>query len=137
LPTAITVASANIVDGSVTAVKLNGLQPAGPPIFGIRAWVNFVGTPANTTGVRSIRAHGNVSSVTRTAVGRYSIVFTTPMPDADYAVVGFARDVDTTGGNYFVSAVSTASKTINGFQIAVNSPGGAVDSPEVNLMIIR
>jgi hypothetical protein len=50
--------------------------------YGCRAWVNF-----NGTGTPAIRASGNVSSVTDSAVGIYYINFTTSMPDANYAVV--------------------------------------------------
>jgi len=51
LPAAITIASANIVDGTIvaadiasaaiTAPKLDGAQTGTAPIFGVRAWVNF------------------------------------------------------------------------------------------------
>lgn len=54
LPAAITIASANIVDGTIvaadiagaaiTAPKLDGAQTGTAPIFGVRAWVNFNGT---------------------------------------------------------------------------------------------
>lgn len=60
LPTAITIASGNIVDGTIdtldianaaiTASKLNGAQTGTAPIFGIRAWVNFNGTAADDIG---------------------------------------------------------------------------------------
>jgi len=51
LPTAITIASANIVDGTVatadladaniTAAKLNGAQTGSAPIYGVRAWAKL------------------------------------------------------------------------------------------------
>lgn len=47
-----------------------------------KAWVNFDGN----TG--TILASDNVQSVLRTAAGRYTITFTTPMADALYCVVG-------------------------------------------------
>ena len=53
--------------------------------YGCRAWVNF-----NGTGTVAIRASGNVTSITDNAVGRYTINFTTAMPDANYSVGGFA-----------------------------------------------
>lgn len=63
---------------------------SGPPSFqntsGVeigqlcRAWVNFNGV---TTA--SIRASFNVSSVTRTATGDYTVNFTTAMPDANFS----------------------------------------------------
>jgi hypothetical protein len=50
LPAAITVTTANVVDASVTAAKLNGAQTGSAPIYGCRAWVNFDGTLTNVTG---------------------------------------------------------------------------------------
>ncbi len=47
-----------------------------------KAWVNFTGT-----GTVTIRKSFNVSSITDNGVGDYTINFTTPMADADYAVV--------------------------------------------------
>jgi hypothetical protein len=51
------------------------------PLYACRAWVNFNGTTSPPT----IRASGNVSSVTKTSAGDYTVNFTTAMPDADYA----------------------------------------------------
>ena len=46
-----------------------------------RAWVNF-----NGSGGAVIRSSFNVSSVTRTATGTYTVNFTTAMSDANYSV---------------------------------------------------
>ena len=69
-----------------------GATSSGLPVFQCRAWVNFDGT-RDTTGAlstantnRFIRASGNVASVLRNGTGDYTITFTTPMPDANYAV---------------------------------------------------
>lgn len=56
------------------------------PKYACRAWVNF-----NGTGTVSIRASGNVSSVTDNGTGRYTINFATDMPDSDYAWAGSAK----------------------------------------------
>ena len=45
-----------------------------------RAWVNFNGVTTAT-----IRASFNVSSVTRTVAGDYTVNFTNAMPDANYS----------------------------------------------------
>jgi hypothetical protein len=45
-----------------------------------KAWVNF-----NGSGGASIRGSYNISSVTRSGTGIYTINFTTAMPNADYA----------------------------------------------------
>ena len=51
------------------------------PIYACRAWVNF-----NGAGTVSIRASGNVSSITDNALGDYTLNFTTAIQDANYAV---------------------------------------------------
>lgn len=59
-----------------------------PPYYGLRAWVNFYGTGASIFGAV------NVSSISRTNTGTYTINFTTAMPDANYACAGLAqRDI--------------------------------------------
>lgn len=62
------------------------LNSDGTENYKCRAWVNF-----NGTGTVSIRASGNVSSITDHGTGDYTINFTNPMPDANYAVSGFAN----------------------------------------------
>jgi hypothetical protein len=48
LPAAITVATGNLVNASVTGAKLSGEQGGSAPIYGVRAWVNINGaTPDN------------------------------------------------------------------------------------------
>lgn len=51
--------------------------------YGCRSWVNFNGT----TTPPSIRGSANVSSVTRTSTGNFTITMSTAMPDANYSVV--------------------------------------------------
>jgi hypothetical protein len=60
-----------------------------------RAWVNFDGT-----GGASIRASLNVSSVTRTAAGQYTVNFSTAFANANYAAVGNADYDGVTFGAY-------------------------------------
>jgi hypothetical protein len=48
-----------------------------------RAWVNYKGT-----ATRAINGSFNVSSVTFTATGDYTVNFTNAITDANYAVVG-------------------------------------------------
>jgi len=68
----------------IKAEALNGGQSGSAPIYAARAWVNFNGT----TSPGTIRASGNVSSVTRNGTGDYTVNFTTAMPDVNYTVVG-------------------------------------------------
>jgi hypothetical protein len=60
-----------------------GLNASGSaPVYACRAWVNFDGTTASPS---TIRASGNVSSVTRNGAGDYTINFTAAMTDQNYA----------------------------------------------------
>jgi hypothetical protein len=52
------------------------------PIYACRAWVNFDGT----TNPPTIRASGNVSSITKNGTGDYTINFSTALPDNNYSV---------------------------------------------------
>lgn len=120
-----------VANASVTAPKLSGAQTGTAPIFGVRAWANFDGT----TG--AIRASGNISSIVRNSTGDYTINFTTAMPDANYAISALA------GGTANNSVVRTyedlTARTSSLFRIVVfSSPGlGAVDSAQVNIMVLR
>lgn len=53
----------------------------GTENYKCKAWVNFDGTTTPPT----IRASGNVSSVTKSSTGIYTVNFITPMVDVDYA----------------------------------------------------
>ena len=68
LPAAITVTTANVVDASITAAKLNGAQTGSAPIYGCRAWVNFDGTLTNVTSASYSRTTTTVT-VTKAAHG--------------------------------------------------------------------
>ena len=77
--------AANKLTGDIAADRMkDGFNASGSaPIYACRAWVNF-----NGFGTPSIRASGNVSSVTKSSTGRYLVNFTTAMPDTNYSVVG-------------------------------------------------
>lgn len=62
------------------------LNPDGTQNYKCRAWVNFIGT-----GTVSIRAAGNVDSITDLGTGNYRVNFATAMPDANYSLTGFSQ----------------------------------------------
>lgn len=99
-----TVTTAKIVDANVTAAKLDGAQSGSAPIFGARAWVNFDAS----TGTPTIKASGNVSTISDNGIGYFSVNFTTNMQDANYA-----PNVSISGGGslYYSSDYSLASNT--------------------------
>lgn len=94
-----------------------------------KAWVNF-----NGVTTPSIRASFNVSSITRTAAGTYTITYTTAMTDANYSIAGTAQpNGDGRGGltvNYNVTPpVTTTAAYIQ--TLSVSGLQGATDSAYV------
>lgn len=83
--------SASDVAASQITSALNVTGSA--PIYACRAWVNFDGT-----GTVSIRASGNVSSITDGGTGLYRVNFATAMPDTDYSAVVTGTCGQTSGG---------------------------------------
>jgi hypothetical protein len=96
--------------------------------YGCRAWVNF-----NGTGTVSIRESGNVSSITDSGTGNYTVNFTTSMPDVNYSAVcsGFRS-----AGN---EAVVVPDSFVTG-GVGVNCTtggGGEVDFSKVCVAVFR
>jgi hypothetical protein len=91
--------------------------------YGCRAWVNF-----NGVGTVSIRASGNVSSITDNGTGNYSINLTNAMPDVSYcAVVTPTRDATATGALFsVVDSTSSLFKVITRNQSETNVDCGVV-----------
>ena len=91
------VGSNQIVDASITAPMLDGLQSGAAPIFGVRAWVTFdmtrnaAGASSSSLTPRFIIGSGNVTSVTKTDTGEATILFATALPNANYAYSGSGR----------------------------------------------
>jgi hypothetical protein len=132
------VTTAKIADANITAAKLSGAQSGSAPIYGARAWVNF-----NGTGAVTIRASGNVTSITDNGTGDYTVNFTTAMPDVNFSVAGWANADTPTSvlSGYFVSgAEATAIRTTSSIRIGVWSVGNGhslQDLPQVNVVIHR
>jgi hypothetical protein len=98
--------------------------------YGCRAWVNF-----NGTGTPAIRASGNVSSITDNGTGKYTINFTTAMPDANYA---FSITAGTISGNYLFGTPYTNNPTTTALQFeTVNPSSTSVDAAYVCVSIFR
>lgn len=101
------VAFSNSTEALDRTTNLKALSPAtlrdainaqnAAPIYAARAWVvfdanrNAAGTADTTNTTRYIYASGNVSSVTKTASGNFTIALTTSMPNANYAVMGTCK----------------------------------------------
>lgn len=98
-----------------------GAQYQVTPTLPIRASVNFVGNGG--VGACSIRSQFNVSGVTKTATGKYTVSFTTAMPDTNYIVLATGMrtgsdsvsDVCVTSDNTYGNSVSTSFVKISTF----------------------
>lgn len=110
------VSESKIVSGAVTDTKLtltpnsqevkDALNATGSaPIYACRAWVNFDAK----SGTPTIKASGNVSSITDNGIGDYTVNFTTAFSDAFYSVITssdnqIANPYTITASNFRISA---------------------------------
>ncbi len=86
----------------MSTLKVNSIEPAnaGSEDFYLsRAWVNF-----NGTGTVSIRADGNVSSITDNGTGIYTVNFSSGMPSASYSAGGATGYTSGTAGDANIRA---------------------------------
>jgi hypothetical protein len=120
----------------IRAEALNGGQSGTAPIYAARAWVNFDGTTATPS---TIRASGNVSSITKNGTGDYTANFTTAMPDTNYSVFGCTKntnDATAAANSFFVSSLAALSTSSVRFRTSI--PGVAIsDFSEIYVSILR
>jgi hypothetical protein len=117
-----------------TATFNTWLNPNGTENYKCRAWVNFDGT----TSPGTIRASGNVSSVTKNNTGRYTVNLTTAMPDANYTTISMCQ-TNHTGGfqNSVVSQDSNQTQTTTAVPLQIREGTFVVDSSFVYVAIFR
>lgn len=91
----------------------------------ILAWVNFV----SATG--AINKQENVASVTRNAVGDYTINFSNPLPHANYVIHG-------TGSGQVVVAVHTTLPTMAACRVVcfISTTGVYIDPVFIGISIV-
>ena len=122
--------SAESISGTSDSVVLTPLKlrnalnaNGGAPIYALRAWVNFDGTQAAASMIRS---SGNVSSITDNGLGDYTINFSIAMPDANYSVSFLSSQ--TTGGLGFSGTGPSAPTASSVRVVSRNTAQGAVDA---------
>ncbi len=96
--------------------------------YGCRAWVNF-----NGTSTVSIRASGNVTSITDNGTGDYTVNFTTAMPDANYCAVITTQNNSTTANSNYTVSYSTGAFRFVYVQLGVAN----IDQPQAGVAIFR
>lgn len=133
LPTSGYIAVGGPVAGGSGATTHGGITTTSgsAPYYGARAWVNF-----NGTGTVTIRASQNVSSITDNGTGDYTVNFSSPMPDENYAVslsVGGTNGVD-----IIKSRDDVTPRTSSLFRVSTLTSGfTAADASNVNATIFR
>jgi len=118
------------------AVKTALNASGDAPIFTCRAWINFDGT--NTV---SIRASGNVSSITDNGTGDYTVSFAVAMPDANYSMTVSARNNGDSLGAWvseYGDPSTQADRKTNSIRIRhYKSDGSLADNSTINLAFFR
>lgn len=97
------------------------------PSYSARAWGNFTGITTAT-----IRASGNIGTFTRTALGRYTLVFSTAMPSANYSVSSSGAQTNTSVGQY---ANVIQNLTTTGFTIITLNATTASDNFNIFIQV--
>jgi len=108
---------------------MNSCYSSSAKAYGCRAWVNF-----NGTGTVAIRASGNVSSITDSGTGAYTVNFTTALADANYAGVIMTGTYQAFASNDAAAPTTAAFAFISRQS---NSPGTQLDSPYLHVAIFR
>jgi hypothetical protein len=93
--------------------------------YGCRAWVNFDGPTA------AIRGSGNVTSVTRTSTGNYTVNLTSALPDTNYAgsLICNRESYAQSGG--------ISPSTTSAFSIGISANASPYDNSIVQALIVR
>ena len=107
-----TLTISTLSDGTNSTSSTNCIQGSA------KAWVNFNGSAATVT------TNYNVSSITKTATGTYTVNFTNALTDANYSVIG------STYGARFTSVQNTGLNTSSAAYVqSLNLSGNGVDGP--------
>lgn len=127
-----------VADGGTGASNAAGAKTNLGITDDVQAWVNF-----NGTGTVAIRASRGVTSITDNGVGDYTINFSTPMADINYAALLMSASDDAGATNGYMPfermpTTSTLSRTTSAFRIRTLIPTvGFADSLSVNAAFMR
>ena len=129
------------LDGGAGVTYPDGVQQTNavtntggdPRYYAARAWANISGV----TG--AVRAAVNIASVTFPGTGRYSFTFTTPMPDANYAIIATAGDNSTTANYYNARIYGTPTASSFVLSVTTQSSGNpaAVSPDYLHVVVFR
>ena len=122
-----TLTISTLSDGTNSTSSTNCIQGSA------KAWVSFTGSTA------AIRSSYNISSVTRTATGTYTIVMTTAMVDDNYCVtIGTQSSFsNNTNGGVLLNPAVTLTSSQFGMVTGTPTNSGTVDFPMVFAAVFR
>jgi hypothetical protein len=105
-----------------------------------QAWINFTYISSTLTTTSSF----NISSITRSAAGQYSITFSTALTDANYAVVQACGSITSQNTavnahqHYNVASGAYITPTASSFSVGViNEAGNAAVDPYVCSIVVH
>jgi len=113
-------------------LKFNSGYGSAATAYGCRAWVNF-----NGSGTVSIRASGNVSSITDRGAGKYTVNISNALTDANYTVTFGSPSFNPGNPPWVFQEDYNISRTTTGFGMWTNQNGNSYDSAYVQLAIFR
>ena len=117
---------------NISGTASNGITTTtgSAPYYGARAWINF-----NGSGGASIRASGNVNSVTRTGTGQYYMTFTTAMPDTSYCA---QITIDSSSASSYQGDSNFGASSSSNFYFNTHDYGNSyVDNTYISVAIFR
>ena len=118
--TATTAIAANTVtDGAITASKLSGAQTGAAPVYGARAYANFNCNGVAIGGLALKGSSGNIGNITKLAVGKYNIAFSTAMPSSGYAIIGTCNN-NTTGAAGVSGVIVPYAQAADGVNVSIS-----------------
>ena len=126
--TSANIGTAQLVNGSVTAAKLGTTEQKQIA----KAWVNFNGTLSTPI---TPRAQYNVSSVTKSGTGAYTINFATALADANYSICGTVGR----GAGFFdprIIGIGNTNPTSSAAQVSVINNAGTFEDCEFTMVAI-
>ncbi len=120
--------------GALTAGQVGAdLRSAGSGadlVYKKRAWAHVTGQ-----GGATIEKSVNVTSVTRTAAGKFTVVLANAMPDANYRVIGIARYHASYPAVTLLEDTSVGSRSTTTLYVAGWSPTGYTDPDAFDLEV--
>lgn len=117
----------------MSLLKVDGIQTrTGLDRYLAHAWMN-----ANMTGTPSIRASGNVASITDNGVGDWTINFTNAFADANYAVLAVAAFDDSVTPGATNRGVAPRSPTTTSVRLILTDGASGSDPLRLTMAVYR